>query len=451
MTWNNKLISLLLISILALAFTGCSDDEEMTNPTLNNANFTVTIENIAAATHFGSGVFNTPVGAGGPGPLTPGGAYEVTFGASEGHFLSFAIMMVESNDLFFGPSGQGIALFNGSTPVTGDVTAQVMLWDAGTEENQEPGVGSNQPFRQAGANTGTADPDNTVRVVNDAFTYPVVNEVIEATLAYNGDGEFTLRLENVSTANTLMPSTGGGLPVPMAPGVFVVHADPNPFFTAGMPYLNNGLEGLAEDGDPSGLGAALAVLTGLVSPLAPGAYAVHDSGMPIFTSGMADGGYGLEGLAEDGSAGTLGTWLETATGVSEAGVFSTPVGSGGPGPLLPGNSYSFTFDAEEGDFLSFATMLVQSNDLFFGFGDMGLALFDNNGAAVIGDMTSAVMLWDAGTEMNQWPGAGTNQPLRQAGANTGPVDADNAVRVVNDGYAYPATNTLVRVTVSVNN
>ncbi|MFT5315539.1 MAG: hypothetical protein ACI9UK_001371 [Candidatus Krumholzibacteriia bacterium] len=231
----------------------------------------------------------------------------------------------------------------------------------------------------------------------------------------------------------------------------MVHEDPNPIFTEGMPFPTNGLEGLAEDGDPSGLGAALAVLTGLVSPLAPGAYAVHSNGMPIFTSGMADGGYGLEGLAEDGSAGPLSTWLETATGVSGSGVFSTPVGSGGPGPLLPGNSYSFTFEAEEGDRLSFATMLIQSNDLFFGFGEAGLALFDNAGAPVTGDMTSAVMVWDAGTEMNQWPGAGTNQPFRQAGANTGPADADDTVRVVDDGYAYPATNSLVRVSVSVNN
>ncbi len=453
MTLNRKLISLLLVSILAFSLAGCSDDDDdMMNPTTNEASFTVTITNIAATfTHFGSGVYNTPVGAGGPGPLTPGNAYEVTFGATPGQSLSFAIMMVESNDLFFGPDGQGITLFDGMTPIEGDVTSQVMLWDAGTEENQEPGVGSNQPFRQSGANTGTADSDNTVRVVNDAFTYPAVDAMIAATLSYLGKGEFTLRLENASTATTLMPSTGGGLPVPLAPGVFVIHSAADPLFTVGMPFPNNGLEGLAEDGDPSGLGSALAVLTGLTSPLAPGAYAVHSSGMPIFTSGMADGGYGLEGLAEDGSAGTLGTWLATTTDVTGAGVFSTPVGAGGPGPLLPGNSYSFTFDAVDGDRLSFATMLVQSNDLFFGFGEAGLALFDNAGQAISGDMTSEVMLWDAGTEENQWPGAGTDQPLRQSGPNVGDADSDDTVRLINDGYLYPAVSAAVTLTITINN
>jgi len=34
-------------------------------------------------------------------------------------------------------------------PRTGDVTADVQLWDAGTEVNMEPGVGADQPPRQS--------------------------------------------------------------------------------------------------------------------------------------------------------------------------------------------------------------------------------------------------------------------------------------------------------------
>ncbi len=126
------------------------------------------------------------------------------------------------------------------------------------------------------------------------------------------------------------------------------------------------------------------------------------------------------------------------------GVFNTPTGAAGPGPLLPGNTYSFTFEAEEGDYLNFATMLVHTNDLFFAFDDTGIALF-NNGTAVIGDVTSSIQLWDAGTEVNEYPGAGNNQPAR-GGANSG-ADENGKVRPVNDSFTYPSVNSAIKVTI----
>jgi hypothetical protein len=48
----------------------------------------------------------------------------------------------------------------------GDVTSQVILWDAGTELNQEPGIGADQGPRQKGANTGKAE-NGGVRNVKD--------------------------------------------------------------------------------------------------------------------------------------------------------------------------------------------------------------------------------------------------------------------------------------------
>ena len=47
--------------------------------------------------------------------------------------LSFATMYVQSNDLFLAPGDTGIALFIDEQPISGDVTALVRLWDAGTE------------------------------------------------------------------------------------------------------------------------------------------------------------------------------------------------------------------------------------------------------------------------------------------------------------------------------
>ncbi|NIR52791.1 hypothetical protein GWO43_29635, partial [candidate division KSB1 bacterium] len=117
-----------------------------------------------------SGVFNTPVGASSPAPIGPGGAYEFTFTANSGDRLSFATMFVPSNDLFFAPDENGVALFDSDgTPISGEVTAQIMLWDAGTEVNQKPGVGSEQVQRQTGPDTG-ANENGVVQLVNDAFT-----------------------------------------------------------------------------------------------------------------------------------------------------------------------------------------------------------------------------------------------------------------------------------------
>jgi len=112
------------------------------------------------------------------GPLQPGSSYEFTFTAEEGDYLSFATMLVHTNDLFFSPSDMGIALFSGGTPLSSDITSSVMLWDAGTELNEQPGVGLHQPAR---LNGGTDENGNVV-AVNDGFTYPLVSEMVNITI-----------------------------------------------------------------------------------------------------------------------------------------------------------------------------------------------------------------------------------------------------------------------------
>ena len=90
-------------------------------------------------------------------------------------------MFVQSNDLFYAPGASGFALFNGDIPRSGDVTGEFLLWDAGTEVNEAPGVGANQAPRQAGANAGD-DEAGSVRVVNDGYLYPEVDRVLRVTL-----------------------------------------------------------------------------------------------------------------------------------------------------------------------------------------------------------------------------------------------------------------------------
>ena len=399
--------------------------------------FTVTIENISPAFDFASsGAFNTPVGDDAPGALTPGNSYEFTFDAPPGSRLSFATMYVQSNDLFYAPGEAGIALWDDSgAQISGDITAQIDLWDAGTEVNQEPGVGADQAPRQAGPDTG-ADEGGVVQLVNDDFDYGTAADNIAVTITPTGATSFSVEIANLAASAT-----------PLAPGVWAVHTADGPLFTAGAADNGDGLEDLAEDGDPSSLAAALAAGTGVTGVLAPGVWAVHTTVAPLFTDGAADNGDGLEGLAEDGDPSSLDAALSDQSGVAGNGVFNTPVGADGPGAAAPGATYEFSISARPGDWLSFATMFVHSNDLFYAPDETGIALWDGNGDVIDGDITDLILLWDAGTEVNQAPGIGPDQAPRQAGANTG-ADENGVVQMVDDGFDYPATNSVIRVTIS---
>lgn len=193
-----------------------------------------------------SGVFNTPDGDTKAGPATPGKTFTFTFSANVGERLAFVTMYGQSNDFFFGPGGTGIPLYDvNGKPRSGDVTSEVSLWDAGTELNEELGVGPNQAPRQVAPNTGDPDPDATVRKVTDTNVMPVAS-MIQVTLSNDGTTSFTVTIE--VKANS---------PTPLSPGVYVIFNDANPLFTEGQKDFGKGLESLAEDGDPTTLAASL--------------------------------------------------------------------------------------------------------------------------------------------------------------------------------------------------
>lgn len=411
------------------------DDEAMDEEMMDEfVDFTVTIENISDQFAYSSaGVFNTPAGADEAGPALPGNSYTANFYAAPGSNLSFATMFVQSNDLFFGPDEAGIPLYDDAgNPITGDVTDLVQLWDAGTEADQPIGEGADQAPRQAGPDTGDDDPDNTVRLVTEGL--PAVNELIAVTLEAGENGHFTLNIENISEASAA--------PSPLAPGVFIVHTNPAPYFTTGEADRGEGLEALAEDGNPAGLIEALNANTGIATPLAPGVFAIHTTSDVFFVAGEADRGLGLEALAEDGNPAGLAESLMDGEGIYNVGVFNTPEGAEEPGPLLPGNSYTFNFQASNGHYLTFATMFVHSNDWFYGLENF--ALFDADGNPITGDVTLEIILWDAGTEVDEAPGFGPNQAPRQAGPDTGD-DQNSTIEVVENA---PATPQVILVTIS---
>jgi hypothetical protein len=91
-------------------------------------------------------------------------------------------MFGQSNDLFYSPK-QALELFDGDgNPLVGDITDSLVLWDAGTEVNQAPGLGDEQAPRQKMANTGKQEKAK-VSLVKDEFMYPNTKDVLRVTIA----------------------------------------------------------------------------------------------------------------------------------------------------------------------------------------------------------------------------------------------------------------------------
>ncbi|HYE74492.1 MAG TPA: spondin domain-containing protein [Blastocatellia bacterium] len=127
------------------------------------------------------GIFNTPLNGMTPGPIGPGGVYEFSITATEGQRLSLITMFGQSNDLFYSPDPDGINLFEKGQPISGDITSKFILWDAGTEVNEEPGIGPNQAPRQAAPNTGASE-NGKVRKAKDSTFYSQTTKLLRITI-----------------------------------------------------------------------------------------------------------------------------------------------------------------------------------------------------------------------------------------------------------------------------
>ncbi|MEM8858364.1 MAG: spondin domain-containing protein, partial [Chloroflexota bacterium] len=289
-------------------------------------------------------------------------------------------------------------------------------WDSGTEIDEPVGEGVYQAPRQSGPDSGPEDPNGAVRQIlgRDAANY------VKVTLTPSGNGRFMLKIQNVSE--------NAAAPTPLAPGVAVTHVAPAPLFINGQADLGHGLEALAEDGNAAILFGNLNAVTGPNTPIAPVAWAVHtvDQANPIFNVGQRASA-GLEILAEDGSPVTLVGELAP----SNKGAAAIGRGTTAPGPIFPnGGNYSFEIVASPGDHISLAAMFVQTNDWFFS--TQNLPLFDAAGNPIEGNVTNHVRVYDAGTELDQALGFGSNQAPRQAGPNTGGAEGGTVHGV--DGF-----------------
>ena len=208
--------------------------------------------------------------------------------------------------------------------------------------------------------------------------------------------KFTIRVENISNPEGMTASNGQKFPFALSPGMFVLSDKTAALFSEGKPARKNGLEMQAEDGDPSGLVSSLMAMH-------------HSSNLH--------------------------------------GVFNTPVGAMAAGPIRPGYSYEFTFTAASGMNLFMTQMFGQSNDWFYAPGRNGIALFDDKGMPVSGDITDQFYLWDAGTEKDEEIGIGPNQGPRQKGTNTGEAE-NGVVHRVGDARWTARNKEFFRVTIT---
>ena len=150
-----------------------------------------------------------------------------------------------------------------------------------------------------------------------------------------------------------------------------------------------------------------------------GSFDSYDIGSPASS--------GIERIAEDGDASELRAIFATSATNGQDGMILNPEGFAGAPVFEPGSSSTMVFDLDENNqkYLSYANMVIPSNDAFVGNDDpMAHQLFDEEGNFV-GPFTFTVygsQVHDAGTEENTESDAAF---INQSAGNTGNTTSEN--------------------------
>jgi hypothetical protein len=434
MNINRTKLSLLAVAAIPFFLLSCNNDDD--DNTGDETHSTITIENVLDSRPLvESGTFQNS----GTSPLVmPGESVSFQFSAAKGQALSFATMYGWSNDLFFAPENPGIKLYqDNGTPIEGDISVKIKLWDNGTRINQVPGSNVSHP------GMAEATPQNIAEVVGtdtQGNNYAPAATIMKSTLHYEGNSTFTLTIENTSG--------GTSNPTPFSPGVWAISyiaggtlLNPNPLYEKGK-LTASGLTNIAEMGDNSVLGAFSSGQTGIFTPLSPVLVVIYNGiDNPIYKAGENDKGKGLKELAQKGDATGLAAYLKTVQGVKEVYVLSAANST----VLLPkvgtqsGSSVSQELNTKPGDRIAIATMYGFSNDWFFASKDNGVD------AAQKGDISASIGLFDNGTAVNQFPGAGITQ-FNLAGTPLMESTIINEVPNPNAFTTLPAISNIIKVT-----
>ena len=368
---------------------------------------TLTVENIVTPKLFvESGSFKNM----GESPIIqPGQSVSFKFKAGKGQALMFTTMYGKSKDWFFASQQPGIKLFNAQgKAMTGDVSSQVKLWDNGTK-NDKTGASESNPIME-------------VKGVDASKLLNVMLSYEEPT------SEFTLTIKNTSA--------GTGNETPFSPGIWAVSTfDGNkllaekPFFTPGE-KSNPEMTDIAQMGKIDKLKMKVEANTGIITGISPVLVVVYQGEKnPIYELGKKDPGMGLKDLAQKGNASKLQESLKKMKGVK--GIYIA-----GTAPVGPGQKVMTQYKAGDGDKLAFVTMFGFSNDWFYA-NEQALS------AKLSGDITNKTALFDSGTGVDQYPGAGNRQALFG-----GTPQAENKpISKVGTTFPVPPVNKVLKITI----
>lgn len=187
--------------------------------------------------------------------------------------------------------------------------------------------------------------------------------------------------------------------------------------------------------------------------------AFHDGSFDFFDEGVAASA-SLEALAEGGDfSGLEADFINSAAGQSTA--LFDPEGFAGAPVFDPGSEESLIINIDANQrYLSFASMIIPSNDSFFGNDDaMQWELLDGAGNFV-GDFSFELTLadlWDSGTEVNDGLGAafsangGTSTDeggVVSAGPDLSNFDGTDTVAGSTIDFSAASSSPVFRLTVS---
>lgn len=368
---------------------------------------TLTVENIVAPKLFvESGAFKNT----GKSPvIQPGESVSFKFKAGKGQALMFTMMYGKSKDWFFASRQPGIKLFDAQgKAMTGDVSAQVKLWDNGTKVGMTDAKESNPIMEVKGVD---------------------VAKLMKVMLAYDEPtSEFTLTLKNTSA--------GTDNETPFSPGVWAVSTfdgskllAEKPFFTPGE-KSNPEMTDIAQMGNIDKLKMKVEANTGIITGISPVLVVVYQGEKnPIYELGKKDSGMGLKDLAQMGNASKLQESLKKMKGVKSVVVAGTA-------PVGPGQKVMAQYKVEAGDKLAYATMFGFSNDWFYA-NEQAIPAGSN------GDITGKTALLDSGTGVDQYPGAGNRQAL----FGGTPQAESKPISKVGNTFPVPSVDKVLKITI----
>ena len=353
------------------------------------------------------GRLQTTIGNGEVQFISPGEVIEGSIdirNAAAYQYASFASMIIPSNDAFFGNEDPlAYRIFDENGNFTGDVEITIYgqdIYDSGTEVNDGQGAAGFSLGLNGDGGESTDDPTGVVGAHPDLLEN-IIGFGNAAGTTIGSDGSGAIALDEAVARITI--TVGDSINTQSAVG---------PLFDGSVvedaPADDAPGDDSADDA-PVASGDAVQFTFENLQPddgffFTEAWVGLHNGDFDLFNDGER-ATPGLEALAEGGNTELLGA--EFAAG----GRLQTTIGNGEVQFISPGEVIEGSIDIRNAaayQYASFASMIIPSNDAFFGNEDpLAYRIFDENGNFT-GDVEITIYgqdIYDSGTEVNDGQGA----------------------------------------------